>query len=333
MKVCACCFNDEEIREFINSEGKETAYCDCCGQNSNVIDLTELSDFFTDLLGLFVKNDNGISLINRIQKDWNIFSSDSCADFILSAIINNDKTIPRLCQERVSYLPEIEEWFSIWENLKKEVRENKRYFHDFENFGWDIYYIRKDYRIKKDSTLFRARITPEGQKKLKAKEMGCPPREKATAGRANPLGIPYLYLCDNEETTYYEVRAVYLDKVSVGEFVTLRDLEIVDFSRVINLFYAYSEGLQDLTDIVKHKFLLDEINKDLSKPLRRFDTEIDYVPTQLICEYCKLYGADGVRFNSSLHEGGKNIVLFNGADAKCVKVFSREIESVEITAR
>ena len=65
--------------------------------------------------------------------------------------------------------------------------------------------------------------------------MGCPPIEKATAGRANPLGIPYLYLCHDAETTLYEVRAVYLDKVSVGKFVINSNLDIVDFSSDINL--------------------------------------------------------------------------------------------------
>jgi RES domain. len=56
------------------------------------------------------------------------------------------------------------------------------------------------------------------------------------------------------------------------------------------------------------------------KPLRRFDTEIEYVPTQLICEYCKQNGADGIQFNSSLHQGGVNVVLFNPSDAQCVGV-------------
>lgn len=167
------------------------------------------------------------------------------------------------------------------------------------------------------------------------KEMGCPPKERATPGRANPLGIPYLYLCNKVETTYYEVRAVYLDRISIGRFRILRDLNIVDFSNKINLFYAYSgaESNEDLQEIVKRKILFDKISTDLSKPLRRFDTEIEYVPTQLICEYCKQNGADGIRFNSSLHQGGTNVVLFNSVDAKCTRVLTHEIKNVKIESR
>lgn len=165
--------------------------------------------------------------------------------------------------------------------------------------------------------------------------MGCPPKERATAGRANPLGIPYLYLCNKIETTFYEVRAVYLDRISVGKFTILRDLDIVDFSNKISLFYTYSDSESNISllDIVKRKILFEKISTDLSKPLRRFDTEIEYVPTQLICEYCKQNGADGIRFNSSLHQEGANIVLFNSSDAICTSVLSREIKNVIIESK
>lgn len=165
--------------------------------------------------------------------------------------------------------------------------------------------------------------------------MGCPPKERASAGRANPLGIPYLYLCNKIETTSYEVQAIYLDRISIGKFKVLRDLNIVDFSNHINLFYTYSstESNISLIDTVKRKILFDKISADLSKPLRRFDTEIEYVPTQLICEYCKQNGADGIRFNSSLHQGGTNVVLFNSSDATCISVLSREIKNVKIESK
>jgi hypothetical protein len=334
MRICACCFNDEEIKQFITYSSKEVVSCDCCGQNSNVIDLYELFDFFTELLGLFAKEDNGFTLVDLIQKDWNIFSSTDCANTILSAIIENIADFPFSVQDKLSYLPEIQECFLVWKKLKVEVQEEKRYFSDLGTFNWETYVVSNDI-IKKNTILYRSRITSEGRKKLKPKEMGCPPKEKATAGRANPLGIPYLYLCNDIETTYYEVRAVYLDKISVGKFIILRDLNIIDFNNEISLFYTYSdsESNSSLIDIVKRKFLFDEISADLSKPLRRFDTEIEYVPTQLICEYCKQNGADGIRFNSSLHKGGINIVLFNNADTKCMSVLSKEIKNVIIEGK
>lgn len=171
-------------------------------------------------------------------------------------------------------------------------------------------------------------------KSLKPKDMGCPPASMATAGRANPIGIPYLYLCDNINTTFYEVRAVYLDRISVGKFVTQRTLNLVNFSASTNLFYAFSsENNDSLIEVIKHKILFKKISADLSKPQRRYDTEIEYVPTQLICEYCKHNGADGVMFRSSLDQSGTNIVLFNKDDAKCTKVDVKEITNVTITGK
>lgn len=331
MKICANCFVDEEIKKFISTSTVGIATCDCCGSdNVEVIDLSELSDFFIELLRLFVKHDTGNHLVSIIQNDWGLFQTEECACTILSYIISHgifDFSI----NDKVAYNSEIQECFSAWNNLKLEVQEKRRYFSDISSFNWEVY-IKSNAKILKGSTLYRARITPYGITMLNESEMGCPPKERATAGRANPLGIPYLYLCKNIETTFYEVRAVYLDKVSVGEFEIIHDLNIVDFSSRINLFYTYtdSDTNENLPDTVKRKIILDKISHDLSKPLRRFDTEIEYVPTQLICEYCKQNGADGIQFNSSLHQGGVNVVLFNPSDAKCVGVSSWEIKKVII---
>lgn len=331
MKICANCFEDEEIRKFISTSSNIVATCDCCGSdNVDVIDLSELSDFFIELLRLFVKSKAGNNLVLTIQNDWNLFRTESCAYNILSHIMNHEK-FDFSIDDKISYNSDIQECFSAWENLKLEVQERKRYFSDISTFNWEVY-IKSNAKIAKGNMFYRARITPNGRVILNENEMGCPPKEFATAGRANPLGIPYLYLCKNVETTFYEVRAVYLDKVSVGEFKIIHDLNIVDFSSKINLFYTYtdSDTNENLSDTVKRKIILDKISYDLSKPLRRFDTEIEYVPTQLICEYCKQNGADGIQFNSSLHQGGVNVVLFNPSDAKCVGVSSWEIKKVII---
>lgn len=161
--------------------------------------------------------------------------------------------------------------------------------------------------------------------------MGCPPKALATAGRANPIGIPYLYLCDTAKTTYYEVRAVYLDKLSVGTFEVTRDLKIVDFIHNVSLYNSYSDDITPFKENIIKKKVIDAISSDLSKPLRRYDSELEYVPTQLICEYCRrVVGADGITFESSLHKGARNYVLFDETSAKCINVESHEITRIDI---
>lgn len=59
----------------------------------------------------------------------------------------------------------------------------------------------------------------------------------------------------------------------------------------------------------------------------------DYIPTQVISEYLRSLGYDGIRFNSSLHDGGVNLTIFNYA--KCEAISSQEfkLEAIKITAR
>jgi len=57
-----------------------------------------------------------------------------------------------------------------------------------------------------------------------------PRRDKAREGRANPRGIPYLYLSNRKETALTEVRPWLGSLISIAQFETVRELVIVDFS-------------------------------------------------------------------------------------------------------
>lgn len=329
MWVCKDCFADEEIRKDVENNSTEEGRCDVCGKIGKRCDISVFTDFFVSVIKLFKTDINSQDTIFSIlEKDWNIFTDSQCARTILAEVIRISGLAINL-EDKVSYSDDIVARASVWEQLKIEVKENYRYFVDHEKF--DSYAdLSPSTTLKEGSFLFRARITPDGQKKLKPKNMGCPDKGKATAGRANPLGIPYLYLCKDEETTFYEVRSVYLDRLSIGKFQIQRDLNIVDFNSKSSLFLSF-DGTNSLSDTVVKKLIQDAISRDLSKPLRRYDTELEYIPTQLICEYCKRNNADGICFNSSLHSGGVNYVLFNPDDAKCIRVDSREIKSIQIT--
>ena len=328
MWVCKDCFLDEEIRKEVENNSTDEGRCDVCGKSGKRCDISVFTDFFVSVIHLFKADINSQDTIFSIlEKDWNIFTDSQCARTILTEVIRISDLAVNL-DDTVSYTDDIVTRASVWEQLKTDVKENYRFFVDHDKFD-DYADLLLSSTLKEGTLLYRARITPDGQKKLKTKYMGCPEKGKATAGRANPLGIPYLYLCKDEETTFYEVRSVYLDRLSIGKFRILRDLKIVDFNSKFNLFVSY-DGTSSLYDTVVKKKIIEAIRYDLSKPLRRYDTELEYIPTQLICEYCKRNNADGICFNSSLHSGGVNYVLFNPDDAKCINVVSREVKSIQI---
>lgn len=330
MKICKDCFLDEELRSEINANAVIDGICDVCGKQSKVMDFSEFYGFFTTLLELYYPTANSNkTIVDIIQDEWHFFQDKDIAMVLLADVIGANNPGYSIT-DFVDYTDDICIRIAVWDRLKISVKEKSRFFTNMDEFA-QYNYLTAGKSLHVGQKLYRSRITPVGQKKIKCDKMGCPPKELATAGRANPIGIPYLYLSDSAKTTYFEVRAVYLDKLSVGTFRIERELELVDFIYDVNLFLAYNDGTTSLKEIVIKKKIIDAISEDLSKPLRRYDSELEYVPTQLICEYCKrIVGADGISFESSLHKGGRNYVLFDDSSAKCVRVDSHEITKIDI---
>ncbi len=294
------------------------------------MDFSEFHGFFDALLSLFSSTDkSGRTIVDIIQDEWHLFKDKEIAKILLADVIATSD-YGYTIDDFVNYKDEICGRVAVWDRLKTSVKENSRFFTNMDEFAqYDYLTASKSLHI--GQKLYRSRITPVGQKKIKCEKMGCPSKELATAGRANPIGIPYLYLSDSAKTTYFEVRAVYLDKLSVGTFRIERDLKLIDFVYDVNLFLSYNDSSLSLKETIIKKKIIDAISEDLSKPLRRYDSELEYVPTQLICEYCKqVVNADGISFESSLHKGGRNYVLFDDSAAKCIRVDSHEITRIDI---
>lgn len=330
MKICKDCFLDEELRSEINANAVIDGICDVCGKQSKVMDFSEFHGFFTTVLELYSPTENSSkTIVDIIQDEWHFFKDKDVAKDLLADVVMANNLGYSLA-DFVDYTDDICSRVAVWDRLKTSVKEKSRFFTNMDEFA-QYNYLTAGKSLHVGQKLYRSRITPVGQKKIRCDKMGCPPKELATAGRANPIGIPYLYLSDSAKTTYFEVRAVYLDKLSVGTFMIERELKLVDFIYDVNLFLVYNDGTKSLKEIVIKKKIIDAISEDLSKPLRRYDSELEYVPTQLICEYCKrVVGADGISFESSLHKGGRNYVLFDGGSAKCVRVDSHEITKIDI---
>ena len=335
MLICKDCFFDEELRSEINANARIDGVCEACGKHSKLMEFCEFHGFFTTLLSLFTPTqDSTKTVVDIIQDEWHLFASKEVANVLLADVIAKNGIGYRI-DSFVNYTDDILDRIAVWNRLKTSVKENYRFFTDIDEF--DRYnYLTAGISLHAGQILYRSRITPLGQNKIKRNMMGCPPKELATAGRANPVGIPYLYLSDSAKTTYFEVRAVYLDKLSVGTFKVKRDLKLIDFKYDVNLFLSYNDSSISLQETIIKKKVIEAISSDLSKPLRRYDSEIEYVPTQLICEYCRRIidsdgtSADGITFESSLHKGGRNYVLFDPSVVDCIKVQSHEITRIDI---
>lgn len=335
VNVCKNCFSDKELVGFITSLSNFNN-CNFCGnKNIECIPIEELFDFFIELLNNFKKTQSGLSLKSKIQGNWSLFSSLDYAYNILNYIINNISTEITSADDLVDFNDDILDNVNYWEKLKSRLVWENRYLTDIsyltDELGWDGFFG-SQFELSKDTKLFRARIHhTSAEAPYSSNEMFCPPKQKATAGRANPLGIPFLYLSDNKETVLYEIRASFLDEISVGTFV-LSDIAepsilISDFTENATIFHP-----SRVSEKIKSTLLKQKISSDLSKPMRRYDSELEYIPTQFICEFIKVYtGVKGIKFRSSLHTVGNNIVIFDQKNMKCIDVFQAKINKVIIS--
>jgi hypothetical protein len=334
MNICENCFNDLEIKKFIETTSQVNGVCGYCEVSSaRTIDLNELLDFFSGFIDVFItNNEQGIPLNELINRDWRIFSSDAHSDKLLNEILGIIPSKINSADTPVSYIDEIVECVDYWDILKEDVKWKRRFLTDSEaikNLGWDTFFT-PDAGLPKDKTLYRARIhSSDNQYTYPLDKMGSPPKKQVTSGRANPDGIPFLYLSADYKTTLYETRVTYLDDVSIGSF-KLRDVKeliLVDFNS------SESPFLQEdsIKEHVKYKLLKEKISLDLSKPIRRYDSQLEYLPTQFICEFIRyIKGADGIIFNSSLHKGGINYVIFDSEKLECIGVEKYQVTSVVI---
>lgn len=134
-----------------------------------------------------------------------------------------------------------------------------------------------------------------------------PRRDRAVEGRANPKGIPYLYVATRRDTALAEVRPWVGARISCAELKAARDLRVVDCTR----HAARSFSILGLTP---EEYWDDDVWADVddafARPVTAADDLADYVPTQVLAELFKSDGYDGVAYASSVGDG-HNISLFD----------------------
>lgn len=329
MKIGASCLKDKALISLIELIGEKDV-CDLTGKEEKVVDTeADLSDTFQTFVECFKEDAHGDPLLSKIQTDWHVFADD-LAEPILKEILK--ETISSLSLDtKVVYSNKVVECIGIWDILKEEIIKKFRFL-SIKDMTYEDYLLRSfDVHRREFShlRLFRSRINEDGSVLPKdANKMGAPPAKLASGGRANPEGIPYLYLSNTPETTFYEVRAVYLDNISTALFECTDELTLIDFSTIDSPFNDIYESVENG---IIGELLVRKISEDLSRPMRRSDSPLEYIPTQFICEYIKYQtDADGIVFNSSLHKDGVNYVIFNPSKFTCKEVTVHSIGSVEI---
>jgi hypothetical protein len=155
-----------------------------------------------------------------------------------------------------------------------------------------------------------------------------PITREASEGRANPKGIPYLYLSTNKKTAMSEVRPWVGSLISVGQFKITKDLVLIDTSsnndKLPVCYFQEPEPEEIELTVWKH------INGAFSKPMAHNDQVTEYVPTQIIAELFRNAGLDGILYRSMLGKGS-NIVLFDLEVAELIDCSLHEITALSLS--
>ncbi len=154
-----------------------------------------------------------------------------------------------------------------------------------------------------------------------------PLQGRATEGRANPKGIPVLYLSTRRKTALSEVRPWLGSLVSCAHFRTTRPLSIVDLSVYHQDGFVSYFSEPDASK--REKAVWTQIDRAFSEPTTSADDAADYVPTQVIAELFKQEGRDGIAYKSAFGGNGYNIVLFDPADAELTSCTLYKVKSLK----
>ena len=152
-----------------------------------------------------------------------------------------------------------------------------------------------------------------------------PTSHSAAEGRANPKGIPFLYLATDKETAMAEVRPSVGNYISVGQFKTLKPLSLIDCSvgheSGISLYFEEPGAAE------RENAVWNDIDRAFSEPLTIGDITAEYAPTQILSELFRREGYDGVAYKSHLGSG-HNLVLFDLDAADLINCFLFRVKTI-----
>lgn len=345
MKYCCTeCFKDPFLKEIIVKFG-EKGNCDFCGaKDVQIYDISEqnlVSDKIIELLQIYESSSLPESkpLKIALRDDWNIFygGTEVIQTLVLALcdsypeynsdnpIFSNNVIMPQAYEK--DYIDQNcvvkgQNWHLFSEYLKHENRFHSKYLN---GKAFAKFLPAAEKVLNQDEFFYRARIA-FNESGFQVDEMYAPPQGKRKQGRINPEEIGVLYLASDVDTALHEVRASKYDYVTIGTFVPVKSVRVVNLSALSKVSpFLY----EDLASVVLNKDVFKEMALEIAKPQRRSDSPLEYLSTQYISEFVKAQGYDGVAYDSTLSKDGYNLAIYDETSFKCVQVNTIEVTEID----
>ena len=141
-------------------------------------------------------------------------------------------------------------------------------------------------------------------------------------GRSNPKFIRYLYISESPTTAVFEVRPLLHNAVNVAEIEVKEQLIIANIAVGIDIDATKDNSVDEwLMYFIQTAFSSSTNNPD------------DYIASQVIAEYIRHLGYDGIRYSSSLHRGGYNLTVFDVEKCEAVSSTDLRLENIKMSLR
>lgn len=246
--------------------------------------------------------------------------------------------------------------FAAWDSFSKfayRIRHKRRYVLGREDSAF-LKTVRatirdRDVTLREGRVLFRATVgidtrtiededgnfqggEPAGFGATRMK----PLPNQAGEGRANPAGIPVLYLGTTEQTVISEVRPWIGSQVSVAQFKLLRTLKALNLTKghgksaFAEVGFAHLFDKKRITAEEKEKAVWMEIDNAFSEPVTAADDAAEYAPTQMLAELFRDIGYDALIYKSRFGEKGYNIAVFDPTDADAVNCAPYQVTGIDV---
>lgn len=342
---------DNVLRRIIDSSSQIQGTCDFCGTaDAFIMSCENLSPYFEPIFELYsphrtalasLKIDRAFLLHEHLNTYWpNLFNGEKLdlklINFLVDQIGRGGEIYTSdIFQKPVEFSYIVDEFHEEsdnlelkWESFADDIKYHNRFFVnqklDTELLQSIFERLAVTFPIRTE--FYRARISDI---QLTIDEMGKPPIGLTSAGRANPVGIPYLYLSTDLKTTLYETRISLHETLTVGKFMAIEPISLVSLKKVDALGpFEILDKQFNLEEFIEYRPYLQKLESELSKPVRKQDIHLDYLPTQFLCEFCKSIGFDAVEYKSSMNQSGSNLALFNDRRVNCVETKFYQVNSL-----
>lgn len=333
MPCCAVCFGDPGLaKSIIPARSTAVGNCPyCLSSDVPLVEPNQLAAEFEVVISIYEPDPAGKQLVEWLRLDWGLFRhprmDDMRARDLLAAVLDNGDIVRQPFSPATRYHAD---HIDRWEELREELMYKNRYFPDSQIDltrlkGLFAYLIADD----APTEWFRARIQPSDVA-FTAAEMGAPPARVVSHGRANPPGIPYLYLGSSAVSSVAETRPHTGEVATVATFELPAGLMLIDLRDPRYLVSPFLIGDEDEVGLLRADVaFLERLGIELTRPVVPQGAAIDYVPSQYLCEFIKKSGYDGVIYSSSVSEG-MNLALFDPALADCRGVVQTRVERVTV---